>query len=85
LNSFGHFGTSGNLPDGCTDKDIDAAFGDDGYEDENEYDENGLSENGLNADQEYEAWCERQRERAEGPEYEREDEDERREFAREDY
>lgn len=66
MNSFGHRGTSGHLPDGCSEKDIDAAFGNGGYEDENEYGPDGLSENGLNAEQEYEAWCERQRERAEG-------------------
>lgn len=34
LNSFGHRGSDGNLPDWCTDRMIDEAFGDAPEEDE---------------------------------------------------
>jgi len=66
LNSFGHRGTSSNLPDWATDKMIDAAFGDEGYEDENEYDDEGFDKDGNTAEQNREAWFERERERSLG-------------------
>ena len=76
MNSFGHRGTSGYLPDGCSEKMIDEAFGEDGYEDNNKYDEEGFSENGLNAEQEREAYFERERERSLGDcDRERDDDD----------